>query len=181
VSKVLLIYPYFRPPRDRSVFRFPPLGVSYLASSLLDAGYDVQLLDCTFMDKSEALLKAQAVEPEVVGIYCMVTMLEDCLWFARQLRASARLLMVGGPLPTCDPQAFLSDFDVVVRGEGEGTLLEILKAYATGRDFSTVPGIALRRKTSTDTMGLDETIFTPERAFTEDLDKIGRASCRERV
>jgi hypothetical protein len=78
MSKVLLIYPYFRPPRDRSVFRFPPLGVSYLASSLIAAGHDVQLLDCTFMDKPEALLKAQSVGTEVVGIYCMVTMLEDC-------------------------------------------------------------------------------------------------------
>ena len=172
MSKVLLIYPYFRPPRDRSVFRFPPLGISYLASSLIAAGHDVQLLDCTFMDKPEALHIAKTNGIEVVGIYCMVTMLEDCLWFARQLRASARLLMVGGPLPTCDPHAFMSDFDVVVRGEGEGTVLEILLAYATGGDFSTVPGITLRRETSIDDMQHDEILFTPERAFTEDLDSL---------
>jgi hypothetical protein len=51
MSKVLLIYPYFKPPRDRSVFRFPPLGISYIASSLIGAGHEVLLLDCTFMDK----------------------------------------------------------------------------------------------------------------------------------
>ena len=87
MSKVLLIYPYFRPSNDRSVFRFPPLGVSYLASSLLKAGHEVQIIDCTFMNKSDVLQQAFEARAEVVGIYCMVTMLEDCLWLARQLRA----------------------------------------------------------------------------------------------
>jgi anaerobic magnesium-protoporphyrin IX monomethyl ester cyclase len=172
MSKVLLVYPYFRPPRDRSVFRFPPLGISYLASSLLKAGHEAQLLDCTFMDKSDALEKALKAGAEVVGIYCMVTMLDDCLWLARQLRASAHLLMVGGPLPTCDPYAFLGDFDVVVRGEGEQTVLEILQAYATGGDFSTIPGINLRRKITTNSKQQEQTISTPDRLFNKDLDSL---------
>ena len=172
MSKILLIYPYFRPPRDRSVFRFPPLGVSYIASSLIRAGHEVQLLDCTFMNKAEALKQAQSMKAEVVGIYCMVTMLEDCLWFGRQLRSSARLLLVGGPLPTCDPHAFLDDFDVVVRGEGESTVVELLQAYTKGNDFSTIPGIVLRKKTSREGKSQHETITTPERAFIEDLDDL---------
>ena len=172
MNKVLLIYPYFRPPRDRSVFRFPPLGVSYLASSLIAAGYEVHLLDCTFMSKPDALQKAQSIGAELVGIYCMVTMQEDCLWFARQLRTNTRLLMVGGPLPTCDPYAFVNDFDVVVRGEGEQTVLEILQVYATGGDFGTVNGIAMCKKTSNDGLQTSETYITPERAFTQDLDSL---------
>jgi anaerobic magnesium-protoporphyrin IX monomethyl ester cyclase len=172
MSKVLLVYPYFRPLRDRSVFRFPPLGISYLASSLLNAGHEVRLLDCTFMNKSDALEKALEAGAEVVGIYSMVTMLDDCLWLARQLRASARLLMVGGPLPTCDPYAFLGDFDVVVRGEGEQTVLEILQADATGGDFSTIPGINLRRIINTNGKQQEQTISTPDRPFNKDLDSL---------
>ena len=170
MTRVLLVYPYFRPPRDRSVFRFPPLGISYLASSLLKAGHEVQLLDCTFMNKSEALQKALEARAEMVGIYCMVTMLDDCLWLARQLRASARLLMVGGPLPTCDPHAFMDDFDVVVRGEGEQTVLEILQDYSTGGDFSNISGISLRRKITTNGRQQEETFSTPDRPFNKDLD-----------
>ena len=170
MSKVLLVYPYFRPPRDRSVFRFPPLGISYLASSLLKAGHEVGLLDCTFMNKSEALKKALDSGAEVVGIYCMVTMLDDCLWLARQLRASARLLMVGGPLPTCDPHAFVEDFDVVVRGEGEQTVLEILQAYSSGGDFSTIPGLTLRRKATINGKQQEEAFSTSDRPFNNDLD-----------
>jgi anaerobic magnesium-protoporphyrin IX monomethyl ester cyclase len=172
MSKVLLIYPYFKPPRDRSVFRFPPLGISYIASSLIGAGHEVLLLDCTFMDKPEALSQAQSAGAEVVGLYCMVTMLEDCLWFARQLRSTTRLLVAGGPLPTCDPQAFLNDFDVIVRGEGEITILELLQEYQTGGDYSHIPGIAFRQKISPQEESADETIFTPDRPFIQDLDSL---------
>jgi anaerobic magnesium-protoporphyrin IX monomethyl ester cyclase len=172
MSKVLLIYPYFKPPRDRSVFRFPPLGISYIASSLIYAGHEVQLLDCTFMDKSQALKQAQSVGAEVVGIYCMVTMQEDCLWLARQLRTSTRLLMVGGPLPTCDPLDFLDDFDVVVRGEAEATVVKLLQVYSTGGDISTIHGIVTRRKTNLKGTLQDETFFSPDRPFVKDLDKL---------
>ena len=127
MTSVLLIYPFFVPRRDRSVFRFPPLGVSYIAASLQKAGHDVHLIDCTFLDKKEALEKALAVKAEVVGIYCMVTMVDECFWFAEQLRAHCQLLVAGGPLPTCDPEPFLEHFDVVVRGEGEQTMQELLQ------------------------------------------------------
>ena len=40
MTSVLLIYPFFIPRRDRSVFRFPPLGVSYIAAGLQKAGYE---------------------------------------------------------------------------------------------------------------------------------------------
>ena len=172
MSKVLLIYPYFRPRRDRSVFRFPPLGLSYIASSLLAAGHEVQLLDCTFMQKGEACEQALAARAEVVGIYCMVTMLEDCLSLARQLRSTTRLLIAGGPLPTCDPLVFLDDFDAVVRGEGEATVVELLKAYLSGIDFSTVPGLTLRKRETREGKTQVEDIFTPERPFCKDLDSL---------
>lgn len=172
MSKVLLIYPYFRPPNDRSVFRFPPLGVSYLASSLLQAGHEVELLDCTFMSKPDALVKAIQARAEVVGIYCMVTMLEDCLWLAKQLRPTARLLMAGGPLPTCDPYAFVHDFDVVVRGEGEATVLELLRAYSSGGEFSAIAGITMQKKSATDGNEDKETISNPDRLFNHELDSL---------
>jgi anaerobic magnesium-protoporphyrin IX monomethyl ester cyclase len=172
MSKVLLIYPFFRPPNDRSVFRFPPLGVSYLASSLMQVGHEIELLDCTFIGKSEALEKSLAVKAEVVGIYCMVTMQEDCIWLARQLRSSASLLMVGGPLPTCDANAFVHDFDVVVRGEGETTVLELLKAFSDGSDYSNIAGITMLKKTSVDGKEDEEIVTTPDRPFTKELDNL---------
>ncbi len=164
MSRVLLIYPFFRRLPDLSVFRFPPLGVSYLAAALREAGHEVSLLDCTFRKRSSALREALAVKAQVVGIYCMVSMRQDCFWLARQLRGACRLLVAGGPLPTCDPAPFLRFFDVVVRGEGEQTLLDLLQALKEGAELAGVPGIAIRRDGAV--------TVTQDRALRQDLDGV---------
>ena len=135
MSSVLLVYPFFRRSLDRSRFRFPPLGPAYVAASVRRAGHDVRLLDCTFLSREQALRLALAARADVVGVYCMATMREDATWFARQLRGRCELLVAGGPLPTCEPETFLADFDVVVRGEGEQTMVDVLAAHASGADL----------------------------------------------
>ena len=172
MTSILLIYPYFKPPRDRSVFRFPPLGVSYLAASLRQAGHTVDILDCTFLQKDEALERALAREAEVVGIYCMVTLTEDCLWFARNLRDRCKLLVAGGPLPTCDPTFFLKDFDVVVRGEGEQTIVDLLQSLDENTSLEAVAGIAYRKKAASGEKDQEDLVFTAERPFIKDLDRL---------
>jgi anaerobic magnesium-protoporphyrin IX monomethyl ester cyclase len=170
MTSVLLIYPFFKPSRDRSVFRFPPLGVSYIAATLQDAGHTVQLLDCTFLTRSDALRSAIDSGAHVIGIYCMVTMLEDCLWFASQLRDHCKLMVAGGPLPTCDPAPFCEHFDLVVRGEGEQTMLELLRAFEDDSNFSSIPGLAYRNPPPSNQD--NEITFTPDRLFQKDLDRI---------
>jgi len=170
MTSVLLIYPFFKPRRDRSVFRFPPLGVSYIAASVRADGHDVDLIDCTFLERNDALRRALAVKAEVIGIYCMATMLDECLWFAQQLRTHCRILIAGGPLPTCDPEPFLEQFDVVVRGEGEQTMLELLRAYKEGCELDDVAGIVYRADAGGPTKG--RIIYTPERGIMRDLDRI---------
>ena len=130
----------------------------------------MHLIDCTFLDRKEALRIALAVKAEVVGIYCMVTMLEDSVWFAEYLRAHCQLLVAGGPLPTCDPAPFLDHFDVVVRGEGEQTMQELLRAFEQHSDLGNVAGIATR--TQADLPARGEIFFSAERAFTKELDLI---------
>ena len=172
MTSVLLIYPFFKPALDRSVFRFPPLGIAYLAASLRKEGYVVQLLDCTFLSKRKALQQAVETRAEIVGIYAMVTMAEDAMEFARHLRQQTRLLIAGGPLPTCDPLPFLEVFDVIVRGEGEHTLVHLLHNYQKGTDFNSIPGIAFRRSGSAKGSGKPRTIITEPGGFEKNLDRI---------
>jgi anaerobic magnesium-protoporphyrin IX monomethyl ester cyclase len=172
MSAVLLIYPYFKPRRDRSVFRFPPLGISYIAASLRQAGHTVQLLDCTFLQRQEALQIALKTEVAVIGIYCMVSMSEDCVWFAQQLRDRCQLLVAGGPLPTCDPEPFLDYFDVVVRGEGEQTMPELIRAFESGNALNSVAGTVLRSKGGMSDAGEDKFTYALVRPFIRDLDCI---------
>ena len=176
MTSVLLIYPYFRPKRDLSIFRFPPLGLGYVAASLRKAGCDVKLLDCTFLTRREAREKAGTSRPDIVGIYSMVSMKNESLWFAQETGKSSRLLVAGGPLPTGDPLSYLRHFDVVVRGEGEQTMTEIAAAFAGGLDLETVKGIVYRKNkpdtASSGGNGLLEPGFTVNRELAQDLDSI---------
>jgi anaerobic magnesium-protoporphyrin IX monomethyl ester cyclase len=52
--------------------------------------------------------------------------------------------MAGGPLPTSSPESFLDYFDLVVIGEGEETVLEILSSFENGGDVFKVDGIAYK-------------------------------------
>ncbi len=55
------------------------------------------------------------------------------------------VLLAGGPHPTGKPEEALSlGFDAVVRGEGEKTLQDLLKALDGGNNPGTVPGVVIR-------------------------------------
>lgn len=169
MTSVLLIYPYFSPPRNRSIFRFPPLGIAYLAAALQNAGYQVSLLDCTFLERRDALKRAAQIGADIAGIYIMVTMREDALRFARHLRHHCKVLVAGGPLPSSDPAPYLDDFDVIVRGEGEHTMLDIVDAYDGRRGFESISGIAYRRNHHA---AKTDVVFTTPRVPEADLDSI---------
>jgi anaerobic magnesium-protoporphyrin IX monomethyl ester cyclase len=175
---VLLVYPFFRRSLDRSRFRFPPLGPAYVAASLRQAGHRVRLLDCTFLGREQALRLALAAQADVVGIYCMATMRDDALWVARRLRGRCDLLVAGGPLPTCEPEAFLRDVDVVVRGEGEQTMVDLLAAHAAGTDVGAVPGVVAAARGGAAGGGgaavaaVGAATVAPPRPFARDLDAL---------
>ena len=164
MTRILLIYPYFRPGHNRSAFRFPPLGLGYLASSLEINGYRPEILDCTFLTHEVAFQRAIEARADIVGVYSMVTMRSISLMFARRLRDLCGLLIAGGPLPSCDPSSFWDDFDLVVKGEGESAIAEIVQAYEAGSGYGKIAGLAYRKE--------DRTIETSRRELQLDLDQI---------
>lgn len=164
MTRILLIYPYFRSGHHRSAFRFPPLGLGYLASSPIRLGYHPQIQDCTFLERGEARRRAIDARADIVGVYCMVTMRPESLMFARLLRNQCDLLIAGGPLPSSDPSSFWDDFDLVVRGEGESAIAEIVLAYEAGKGYGKIGGLTYRQEGST--------IETPKRELQLDLDRI---------
>lgn len=141
-----------------------------MASSLREAGCDVDILDCTFMKRDDAIKIARNSGADIIGTYGMVTMRDDCIMFARNLRDRCDLLIAGGPLPSCDPYSFIEHFDIVVIGEGEKAMPEIVRAYEDRTDFGTIQGIAYRRNKNIDAGGPDEIVHTGLRRLEADLD-----------
>jgi B12-binding domain/radical SAM domain protein len=74
------------------------------------------------------------------------------------------LWVAGGPHPTADPEGTLRlGFDIVVLGEGEATLLDLLETVTADGGLAEVPGLAFRGPSG-------ETIFTRHRTSI-DLDQ----------
>ena len=142
MTEVVLVYPYFNEELDRSIFRYPPLGLGYLASVLRQAGVSVRLFDCTFSRFENVVSAIRSQHPRIVGIYSMVTINHHAIALAKQLRGTAELLVAGGPLPTLVPESFLDIFDVVVLNEGEQTFLELVTRHLNNQSWSDVGGIA---------------------------------------
>jgi anaerobic magnesium-protoporphyrin IX monomethyl ester cyclase len=159
-----LVYPYFVPQNDNSIFRFPPLGLGYLASALKLHGFDVELVDCTFQTKQRALSQIQQSDAQIVGFYSMFSMKKTTVEMARQIRKPGVLLLAGGPLPTLDPDGFLDDFDLVATGEGEETIVELASCVEKGLPISGVKGIGYR--------DAGKIRFTAPRDLIEDLDSV---------
>lgn len=166
MTTVTLVYPYFHPRQDNSIFRFPPLGLGYLAAYLKQHGVSVTLVDCTFISQEEALRKTKQSAPRIIGIYSMFSMKNKTLQLAQQLKDNCELLVAGGPLPTSNPESFLEDFDAAAIGEGEETMLEIVNSVERNADLGSVKGIAFHAKNK----GKIE--FTSPRGFIQDLDSI---------
>ncbi len=162
--KITLVYPFFKPLHDNSIFRFPPLGLGYVAASLMRAGVSVELVDCTFLSRAEAISRVKRSKPDLIGFYSMFSMKRTSLDMAAELRHDCNLLVVGGPLPTLDPSSFLDVFDVAVVGEGERTMVELAERYENGKGFSGCHGIVFKDH---DTVTSDSA-----REFVEDLDSL---------
>jgi anaerobic magnesium-protoporphyrin IX monomethyl ester cyclase len=167
VVKVVLVYPYFHPANDNSIFRFPPLGLGYLAANLQRNGVDVELVDCTFLGVNQAVEKVAHGKPQIIGFYCMFSMKKTAIELAQTLRSQVGhdcLFVVGGPLPSWTPEGFLGVFDVVAIGEGEQTMIELAQTIAEKKPLATVKGLVYRDG--------DRLVTTPPRPFIENLNSL---------
>ena len=164
MTKITLVYPFFQPARDNSIFRFPPLGLGYVAAALKKSGFQVNLVDCTFLNKKETLEKIRNSQPNIIGFYSMFSMKKTTMELARTLKDDCDLMAVGGPLPTLDPTQYLDVFNVAVIGEGEKTMVELAEKIENNEEFADVKGTAYKQG--------GEVKFSEPRAFVENLDEL---------
>ena len=145
------------------------LGLRYLTSAVKMAGHEVDV--ATYQSDPEILLKRVRNEkPDVIGFSLIFQYMAPdfgrVIATLREAGVSAHITL-GGHYPSFDYEEVLtriSGLDSVVRYEGEVTLCALLSCLSRGQDWRNVEGIAYR-------LG-DGGIHS---------NKIGRASCRERV
>jgi radical SAM superfamily enzyme YgiQ (UPF0313 family) len=143
-NKVVLLYPaYDGPPLG------PPLSLLSLAAPLLDAGFEVSVLDSAIEPDIESALARHIHEAACVGISFLTgSMIRGAVRLAklaRRLRPGVPVVF-GGWHSSLLPQQTLESglADLVVRGQGERTLVEIASAIREGRSTTAIPGTSLR-------------------------------------
>lgn len=141
-----------------------PRGAASVASFLVAEGIPAEVLPLADHvlpsdDASTVAQKTQnavqhaidALRPRAVGISVTFSYLYpqglDLAAIARQAAPEGTPILIGGPHVTYQDRECLeesADIDVVVRGEGEWTAVDLLRALETGADLSTVDGITWR-------------------------------------
>ncbi|MCX7667472.1 MAG: B12-binding domain-containing radical SAM protein [Atribacterota bacterium] len=142
--RVLLLYP---PPQGiyhHIGLKLPPLGLAYLAS-FARKRHEIHVLDLQ-VEKSKNLEK-HLDNYDVVGISTLTNTIHAALHIARIAKTKKRLVIMGGYHPTFQDEEVLRSglVDVVVRGEGEETFLELLDHLENGANLTNILGISFLR------------------------------------
>jgi radical SAM superfamily enzyme YgiQ (UPF0313 family) len=152
---------------------FPPLGLAYMAAVLDQNGFEVKIFDCPVceMDHNKLKTELDAYQPTIVGIGSMTPTIESALKSARVAKEAcpnAKVVM-GGPHATFADTEILSTekaVDIIVRGEGEETIVELAQQSPQLEKISDIKGITFRKD--------NQIIQTSTRLFIQDLDALPR-------
>lgn len=140
MNKVLLVQPNYNIKKDASVWTAnPPLGLLYLAAVLEKENISVEILDANVenLSISETVNMIKKKKPQIVGFSILTPAADWCAEVVQELPENITTI-AGGPHPSGIPEATLKEgFNLVVVGEGEETLLEIVM----GKKYPEIKGL----------------------------------------
>ena len=132
----------------------PPLGLLSIGGPLLDAGHLVQLLDAEFgpMPLPDIVRHTASFAPDAVlighsGSSSAHPVVREITRLLKQAMPALRIVY-GGVYPTFLWERILTEepqIDVIVRGEGEETVVRLVDALERNADLDAVSGLAYRR------------------------------------
>jgi len=148
--------------------RYLPLGVAYLASYLrqFNKNLQIKIVDYNIQEYSTAnwIAEIDKFHPDIVA----VSLLSCQFLNATQITQVTGkyypdiLTVMGGHHATVRPSECIEHCDVVVRGEGEQTLNEVVRNL---QDFSGIRGVSYQNENG-------QVMHNPDRNLILDLDKI---------
>ncbi len=152
-----------------------PMSVGILAGYLLNKGKQVKIIDELINPIEECLDDIDGYikdfnKPYIFGISCLTINIGRSYKMAKLLKTrypDAKIIL-GGIHATALPDEALAneDVDIVVRGEGEETLLLLYDAIKNNEDYSHIAGISFRKD--------GKVIHNSNRPLIQDLDTIPR-------
>lgn len=168
---------FVNPPQTASKYKFmgviaPPLGIAYMAGVLQENNIDVEILDASaedmdFKDVEKELLKRK---PDLVALTALTPTIGRALEIAQVVKETLpdSIVVMGGYHPTFNFIETLEDenVDIVIRGEGEYIMLNLVQALENQSSLHDVKGIVFEDKNS------KEIVVNPEAPLIQNLDEL---------
>ena len=138
--------------RKEDVVPYPPLGLASIAAVLRENNLDVEILDSCALNLNIREVK-KAIEKsnaDIIGVTCWTPALNsmyEITMIAKEVLPNS-IVVVGGPHMSIYPKETMSYpfIDVGVIGEGEYTMLELVKKCSKSEDTENVLGTVIKIK-----------------------------------
>jgi len=138
---LLLTHGYFlaEDEKEREIQKpYPPLGLLYVSSHLRTKGFQVEVYDSTFGSFAGLEARLDEGEPATLGVYGTLLTRGSVVRVIEAAKRRGWRVIAGGPEPANYAEQYLrAGADLVVEGEGERTLEELL----SGAEPSRTPGV----------------------------------------
>ncbi len=149
----------------------PSLGLCYLAAATRGSGFKTEIIDALAVGINNEELAKNIISksPKCVGISSVTISIYNAGELASLIKNKNKgiKIVIGGAHITAVPKETMhkfADFDIGVLGEGELTIVDLLRALNEGRELDTVKGIIFRDN--------GRLVTTPPREFIKDLDSL---------
>lgn len=148
---------------------FALLGLGYLAAVLEKNEYQVNVIDCQLLKLSSEDFRSEISkrQPNIVGVTSSTLTYQSALKLVKIVKEACPdcITIAGGPHVTFwDDKALeeCPELDIVVRREGEITMLEIVQKIEADKSYDDVLGTTVRKE--------GKIVKNPDRPYIEDLD-----------
>lgn len=147
-----------------------PMSLGFLAGYLLYTGIDVNIIDeqLQLIDEDALLVRLEGGGVVVVGISVLTLTAARAYElgaFLKQNCPAVKVVMGGVHVTLLPEEPLLAGYaDIVVRGEGEITLSQLVERIHLGMPYNDVDGISF--------IAGNAILHTPERPMIEDLNKL---------
>ena len=159
------------PPYPLEEAPAPPLGISYVAAAFEAAGAEVEIFDYIVSQYTPDKLRERLdrFKPDIVGATSVTLNFKSAAEIVRTAKRHnpSVITIMGGPHVSFDATNVLQSYpeiDMIVIGEGEETVKELMLIKMVMNKWGNVKGIAFRQD--------NEVIFTEPRELISDLDTL---------
>lgn len=147
----------------------PPLALCYLASSVLENGFEAEIIDAEAERLSPSVVSdiVSKKSPDIIGINVFSPTLHKSRLVAEEIKKHMPHIpiVIGGTHVTILRQeAMFECYDYGIIGEGEITIAELMRALKDRTDLSKINGLIYRKN--------HEVIINPDREKNENIDTI---------